>query len=190
MPRRRGESCASAPGTPGEPMTDRQQFAAYLALAGVVVLLDQLSKQAAYANLLGQPPVEVLPFFRLALVFNRGAAFGFLSDAGGWQHYFLSALAVIVSAALVCWLWRARARQGGALLSLGLALVLAGALGNLIDRVSHQHVIDFILLHWRGWYFPAFNLADSAISIGALILILDSLGWRPGGKGKAYNRRD
>ncbi|MDD9875326.1 MAG: signal peptidase II [Gammaproteobacteria bacterium] len=151
-----------------------RKFTAYLALAAVVVVADQLTKQAAYAALLGAAPVEVLPFLRLALVFNRGAAFGFLGDAGGWQHYFLSGLASVLSVLLVGWLWRAHRRH--ALLSLGLALVLAGALGNLIDRVSHQHVIDFIVLYYRAWQFPAFNIADSAISIGAVALIIDHLG--------------
>ena len=154
-----------------------RKFIAYLAFAGIVVLLDQLTKQAAGAGLSGRPAVEILPFLQLALVFNRGAAFGFLDDAGGWQHYFLGGLGIVVSLLLVFWLWRS---HRNALLSWALALVLGGALGNLIDRVSHQHVIDFILLHYRGWYFPAFNLADGAITLGALGLILDSLGWRSG----------
>lgn len=154
------------------------KFIAYLVLAGIVVIIDQLSKQAVSTSLLGRPSVEILPFFDLVLVFNEGAAFGFLAAAGGWQHYFLGALGIIVSLLLVFWLWRSHDRN--ALLSWGLALVLGGALGNLIDRVSHQHVIDFILLHYGGWQFPAFNLADGAISLGALALILDSLGWRPG----------
>lgn len=163
----------------------RQPFALYLAFAAVVLLLDQLSKQAALAGLSGGGAVEVLPFFKLALVFNRGAAFGFLSEAGGWQHYFLSALAGAVAVALVVWLWHARRER--ALLCVALALVLAGALGNLLDRLTQQQVIDFIILHWRGWQFPAFNLADSAITLGACVLILDCLGWLPGTR---YNRRE
>ena len=154
------------------------KFLGYLALAGFVVVIDQLSKQAALVNLMGQRPMEILPFFQLALVFNEGAAFGFLNDAGGWQHYFFVTLAIIVSGVLVSWLWRAHGRN--AMLSWGLALVLGGALGNLIDRISHQFVVDFILLHYRGWQFPAFNIADSAITVGAVALILDSLGWRFG----------
>ena len=151
----------------------RLRFIAWLAFAAIVVILDQLSKQLALAHLAGQPPVAVLPFFHLVLVFNEGAAFGFLDDAGGWQRYFLSGLSVSVSAALVYWLWRSRHR--GVLLPLALALVLGGALGNLVDRVAHQHVIDFILLHYGGQHFPAFNLADGAITLGALGLIVDSL---------------
>lgn len=156
----------------------RLAFIGYLAFAGVVVAIDQFTKQVAYAHLLGQPSVEILPFFRLELVFNEGAAFGFLSDAGGWQHGFLVTLAVVISLVLVIWLWRLRRQPD--LLSWGLALVLGGALGNLIDRISHQYVIDFIVLHYAGWHFPAFNIADGAITLGALALIADSFGWRAG----------
>ena len=155
-----------------------RKFIAYLMLAGTMVVLDQVTKQLAYRQLLGQPPVDVLPFFRLVLVFNEGAAFGFLNDAGGWQHYFFGGLAVVVSVVLLLWLWRAHDRN--AMLSLGLALVLAGAIGNLIDRVNYRYVIDFILLHYQGWYFPAFNLADTVITLGAILLIMDGLGWRTG----------
>ncbi len=154
------------------PPRNRAKLTGYLLLAAGVVFLDQLSKQAAVIHLSGQPPVEILPFFRLTLVFNRGAAFGFLGDAGGWQHYFLGGLAVVISLALLCWLWRVHARD--ALLSWGLALVLGGAVGNLTDRIIQQQVIDFILLHYRNWYFPAFNLADGAITLGALALIIDN----------------
>lgn len=163
----------------------RRKFRAYLLFAGVVLLLDQISKQAAYTFLLGQPPLEILPFFQLVLVFNEGAAFGFLNTAGGWQHYFLGGLAILVSLILVLWLWRNVHHNAphNAMLSWALTLVLGGALGNLMDRISHQHVIDFISLHYANWYFPAFNLADSAISLGALGLIADSFGWhvRSGG---------
>ena len=171
--------------SPGMSPPHRRQFIGFiacLALAGAVVLADQLSKQAASAGLAGRPPVDVLPFLRLVLVFNKGAAFGFLHDAGGWQHYFLSGLGSVISLLLVLWLWRSHHRN--ALLSWGLTLVLGGALGNLIDRVSHQHVIDFILLHHGSWQFPAFNLADGAISLGALALMLDALGWRIGPAGR------
>ncbi|MGI9311459.1 MAG: signal peptidase II [bacterium] len=143
-----------------------------LLLAAAVMLGDQLSKQAVYARLAEQS-VEVLPFLRFALGFNRGAAFGLLSDAGGWQHYLFVGIAGAVSLALFIWLLRVPSR--GALLSLGLALVLGGALGNLIDRISHRYVIDFIVLHWGGWQFPAFNLADGAITLGAAALMIDIL---------------
>ncbi|MGR3913259.1 MAG: signal peptidase II [Gammaproteobacteria bacterium] len=153
-----------------------RNFTACLMLAAAVFALDQVAKHIAIAQLAGAPPREILPFFQFALVFNQGAAFGFLGDAGGWQRPFLIGVAALVSAALLVWMWRARG--GHALLLCALALVLGGALGNLADRISHQHVIDFIVLHYRVWHFPAFNLADSAITIGAGVLILDSLGWR------------
>ena len=138
-------------------------------------MLDQISKQVA-SVLFGHPPLpplEVLPFFYLTLVFNKGAAFGLLAEAGGWQHYFFTGFGLVVSTALVVWLWHAHKQSN--MLCWGLALVLGGALGNLIDRVAYQHVIDFILLQYGNWQFPAFNIADGAISIGALLLILDSI---------------
>ncbi len=156
--------------------TKSRRFIGYLLLAAVVVGLDQVSKYAALLNLFGRPPLEILPVFHLTLVFNRGAAFGFLAEAGGWQHYFLGGLATGIGLLLVAWLWRAPPRR--AMLCYGLALVLGGAIGNLLDRVSHQYVIDFILLHYHGWRFPAFNLADSAIFIGAVLLFCDGFGWR------------
>lgn len=151
-----------------------RKFVGYLLFAGMVVGIDQFSKQMAYLNLFGQPPIEILPFFQLALVLNRGAAFGFLATAGGWQHYFFVALAGVISMLVIGWLWFAQQRN--ALLSWGLALVLGGALGNLLDRVSHQYVIDFILLHYHNWQFPAFNIADIAICCGAALLLFDELG--------------
>ena len=153
------------------------RFVAYLALAGAVVLVDQWTKQVAFSHLSVRGPVEVLPFLQLVLVFNEGAAFGFLSDAGGWQRYFLSGLGALVSVLLVGLLWSNR--YGNVLLLCALALILGGALGNLVDRVSHEYVIDFILLHYRHREFPVFNIADGAISVGALGMILDALGGAP-----------
>ena len=117
----------------------------------------------------------MLPILQWALVFNRGAAFGFLNDAGGIQHYLFSGLAVTISLILLVWLWREVARN--LLLAWGLALILAGAVGNLIDRVRFQFVIDFINLHYHDWYFPAFNIADMAITFGAIIFLIDAFGW-------------
>ncbi len=150
---------------------------AYLALAAALVVVDFSAKLLAYEYLSARS-MDILPIFKLALVFNRGAAFGFLSDAGGWQHGFFIAVAVVVSVALAGWLWRDGGRN--ALLCCALALVLAGAVGNLIDRVSYGFVIDFIVLHYGGWYFPAFNLADAAISIGAVLLVIDNFRPRRG----------
>ena len=153
-----------------------RDFLLCIALSAGVVLLDQISKQIAAHFLAGKPPLEIFSFFQLALVFNRGAAFGFLHNAGGWQHVFLGGVAVAVSVAIVVWMWRLRGRD--VWLGCALALVLGGALGNLTDRIFHQAVIDFIVLHYRHWFFPAFNFADSAITIGAIFVIIDSLGWR------------
>lgn len=148
-------------------------YAGYLLLAVIVVIVDQFTKQLAYQNLGGNPAMDILPVFKLVLVLNQGAAFGFLNDAGGWQHYLFISLAVVFSAVLLVWIWRELGRNRW--LTFGLSLVLGGALGNLIDRVNAGYVIDFILLHYKDWYFPAFNVADIAITCGAIILIADSL---------------
>ncbi len=150
------------------------KYLCYIAVALVLVALDQLTKQIAQHNLLGQPLIDVLPILQWGLIFNSGAAFGFLSQAGGLQHYFFVTLASVIAIVLLVWLWRVFATNR--LLSCGLVMILAGAVGNLIDRLLYQHVIDFIFLHYREWYFPAFNVADMAITFGAICLIVDSLG--------------
>ena len=114
----------------------------------------------------------VFPWFNLTLQHNTGAAFSFLSNAGGWQRYFFSAVAVVISIALAIWLLRLSPGQW--LLALGLGLILGGALGNLWDRLALGYVVDFISVHYGGWYFPAFNIADSAITVGAGCILLDS----------------
>ncbi len=139
----------------------------YLA-ALLLILLDQYTKSLASAHLVYARPLEVLPFFDLILLHNRGAAFSFLSDAGGWQRWFFTLLSLAVSLLLLAWL----PRQAEVLARLAFCLILAGALGNLIDRVSLGYVVDFISLHYGGKYFPAFNLADSCISVGAALLIV------------------
>ena len=149
------------------------RYAFFIGAALLILALDQYTKVLAYDNLLGQPAVEILPVFSLVLVFNEGAAFGFLHDAGGWQHYLFVGLASVFSLVLIVWIWRECKRNGW--LALALSLVLGGAIGNLLDRVNHGYVVDFILLHYSGWTFPAFNIADMAITIGAIMLIIDSL---------------
>ena len=153
-------------------------------LAALVVLLDQYSKGLAESGLEYGRPVEVFSWFNLTLQYNTGAAFSFLSDAGGWQRYFFSAVAVLISAVLVVWLFIMPREQR--LLALALGLVLGGALGNVWDRMVFGHVVDFISVHYAGRYFPAFNLADSAITLGAACMIFDSLF---GGKGGATEER-
>jgi signal peptidase II len=148
------------------------RYLGYLAFSVMVIIVDQITKAIAYQKLLGAEPIEVLPVLQWALVFNRGAAFGFLNDAGGIQHYFFSGLALLVSIVILVWLWRIFMKNR--ILAWGLVLVLAGAIGNLIDRIRFQYVIDFINLHYHDWYFPAFNIADIAITFGAFLLILDA----------------
>ena len=143
----------------------------WFAVAAAIVLADQLAKWAALSSLRPGEPVAVTGFFNLVLVFNRGAAFSFLANAPGWQQPFFIAVA-LSAAAIVSWmLWRYPGRR---LLCAGLALILGGALGNLWDRVAFGHVVDFLDFHAMGWHWPAFNIADSAISVGAGILIAES----------------
>ncbi len=153
------------------------RFTGYLLLAGVIIIIDQISKQTVYATLLGQPAIEILPILNITLVFNHGAAFGFLADAGGWQQIFFSVLATVVSIVLVFYLWQVQYKdtRSRRVLCYGLALILGGAIGNLIDRVTQQYVIDFIMVHYRGWQFPVFNIADSAITLGAIAFIIDTV---------------
>jgi len=145
--------------------------APWFVAAAVIVLADQLVKWVVLSQLRPGEPIAVTGFFNLVLVFNRGAAFSFLADAPGWQRPFFIAVALI-AAAIVSWmLWRYPARR---LLCAGLALILGGALGNLWDRVAYGHVVDFLDFHAMGWHWPAFNIADSAISVGAGLLIAES----------------
>jgi len=143
-------------------------------LAAVVVLVDQATK-AAIINLVPlYDDVPINNFINLTHQQNTGAAFSFLAGAGGWQRWFFVVLASVVSAALVVWLWRLRA--GNLLvLAAGLTLVLGGALGNLVDRIRLGYVTDFIQVWFGSWAFPSFNVADSAITVGAALLIIDSL---------------
>lgn len=147
------------------------KFLAFL-LALVIVGLDQWTKNLAEANLSYNLPVEILPILDFTLRYNPGAAFSFLADQGGWQRWFFTAVAAIVSLLLVGWITRLKAEEK--ILAVGLALVLGGAVGNLYDRIALGHVVDFISFHWGNAYFPAFNIADSAISVGAVCLIFDS----------------
>ncbi len=150
----------------------------WLWLTLAVIVADQLTKYLADTHLDYGQPVAVLPFLNWTLVYNEGAAFSFLSSAGGWQRWVFTTLALAVSALLVYWLRQTPRNQPW--VALPYALILAGALGNVIDRIRFGHVVDFVDVHWGGWHFPAFNIADSAISIGAAILILGLLLARPG----------
>ena len=147
----------------------------WLWLSVLVVVLDQASKHWFEHNLTLYEQIVVIPdLFSWTLAYNRGAAFSFLADQDGWQRWFFALVALVASVVLVVWLKRLKSHER--LLAAGLALVLGGALGNLYDRVMLGHVVDFILVHWQDrWFFPAFNLADSAITVGAGILILDMI---------------
>ncbi|MCL6416190.1 signal peptidase II [Aestuariirhabdus sp. Z084] len=145
----------------------------WLWLTVLVVVLDQLSKHYVVGAFELYERVSVLPMFDFTLAYNTGAAFSFLSDASGWQRWFFAAIALGVSLMLVFWL--KSLKQNERWLAIALALVLGGALGNLYDRVVLGHVVDFILVYYQNSYFPAFNIADSAITLGAFMLILDAI---------------
>ena len=137
-----------------------------------VILLDQVTKQIAETQLIPHQPVNVMPYFDWFLTYNTGAAFSLLADAGGWQRWLFTAIAIVISIVIVQWLRNLPADE--TLTALSLSLILGGAIGNLIDRIWLGHVIDYIQV-WLGSYpFPAFNLADAAISVGAVLLIISS----------------
>ena len=141
-------------------------------LAAVVIGLDQYTKALATAELQYRVPVEITSWFDLMLAHNTGAAFSFLASAGGWQRWFLAGVALVVSVVVSVWL--TRLKHSEQVLGIALGLVLGGGLGNLIDRVSLGYVVDFISWHYNDWYWPAFNIADSAICVGAVLLVWDS----------------
>jgi len=143
-------------------------------ISAFVVVVDQITKIAADSQLiLNQSRVEITSWFNLTLHYNPGAAFSFLSDAGGWQRWFFTIVSAGVSIVLLVWLYRLSRQEK--ILTWSLALILGGAIGNLIDRVAYGHVIDFIQWHYQGSYFPTFNIADSAITLGAVLLIISTV---------------
>jgi len=149
---------------------DSTPWTRWLWLSLAVIVLDQATKAAMLAAFRPGEVVPFTPFFSLILTFNTGAAFSFLAGEAGWQRWLFAAIAV-GACALMLWLLR---RGGSRLYCAGLALIVGGALGNLYDRLVLGHVVDFLLFHWREWHYPAFNVADSAITCGAAALILDS----------------
>lgn len=151
--------------------TDKSRFWLWMGVVVIVIALDQATKIAASTYLDYGQPVVLLPVFNLTLMHNPGAAFSFLSDAGGWQRWFFTAVSVIVSVLLVVWISRLNRQQWW--LALALAMILGGAVGNLIDRMLYGYVVDFISVHYQGWFFPAFNIADSGITVGAGMMIID-----------------
>ena len=146
----------------------------WLWLTAAVVLLDQLTKAWVSAHFAPGENLTLLPVLNLTLRYNPGAAFSMLADASGWQRWFFTALAIAVGIGILVWLRRLDGRNQR-LLACALAFILAGDLGNLIDRLQLGHVVDFIEVHWHESRFPAFNVADSAITVGAVLLILEAL---------------
>jgi signal peptidase II len=148
----------------------------WLWLSALAVILDQLTKYVAEAELLLHRPVAIFPGFNFTLMYNKGAAFSFLSEAGGWQRIFFVTLSTAISIFLFFWLKQIcsdEKQRANQLLQLAIALILGGAIGNLIDRALTGEVVDFIQVYYSSYYFPAFNIADSAITLGAGLLILD-----------------
>jgi signal peptidase II len=142
-------------------------------LSALVVVADQISKFWIMAHFEDYEVLTIWPVFNLTLVYNTGAAFSFLSDAGGWQRWFFIAVGIVVSAVMALWLGHLRREER--LTAYGLALVIGGAIGNLIDRIWLGKVVDFLQWHWQDWYWPSFNLADSAITVGVALLLIDGL---------------
>ena len=144
----------------------------WLVLSAAVIVLDRITKIAVMRAFTLHESVEITTFFNMVFVYNRGAAFSFLSDAGGWQREFFIGIA-LAAAVWITWLLRKHASQ--MLFCLALSLILGGALGNVIDRVMYGAVVDFLDFHVLGWHWPAFNVADIAISCGAVLLVWDAL---------------
>ena len=145
----------------------------WLWLSALVVALDQGTKWMAGAALDPYLPVPLVPSLNLTLMYNEGAAFSFLAGAGGWQRWFFAGLATLVTIALGVWLHRLKATER--MTAIGIALVMGGAVGNLIDRILTGRVVDFIDVYYADWHWPAFNLADSAITLGVALLLVATL---------------
>ncbi|MEO5572899.1 MAG: signal peptidase II [Gammaproteobacteria bacterium] len=143
----------------------------WLWLSVVVIGLDQVSKYFASSSLNLHEPISVLPFFNLTLMHNQGAAFSFLSQAGGWQRWFFTIIALVVTAVIVQWIRRLSSTETW--MAAALSLIAGGALGNVWDRIQLGYVVDFIDVYYGTWHWPAFNIADSAITIGAVMLIVE-----------------
>ena len=144
----------------------------WLAWAVVILIADQITKTLILNNYRLGDSTFITSFFNIVRAHNTGAAFSFLADAGGWQRWLFTGIGV---AATIFIVWQLRAHPGQKLFSFALSSILGGAVGNVVDRLMHGYVVDFLQFHYAGWYFPSFNLADSAITVGAACLILDEL---------------
>lgn len=143
----------------------------FLWLAVLVLIVDQYTKALVLENIELYQAIQILPFFNLTHVYNYGAAFSFLHDAGGWQRWFFTLIAFAVSILVLWWLKQTTKQQ--LMLPIAFCLIIGGAIGNAYDRLIHGYVIDFLVLYYQDWYWPAFNVADSAICIGAVLLVVD-----------------
>lgn len=158
-------------GRPAGPFSFPPVAWTWLLVSAAIIVLDWHSKQWASQALELYRPREVLSWLNITLAHNYGAAFSFLADAGGWQRWFFVTLASVVSLALLVWLIRLPRKEW--MTGLGLGLVLGGAIGNVVDRIRLGYVVDFIDVHFGAWHYPAFNVADSAITCGVILLLLD-----------------
>jgi signal peptidase II len=146
----------------------------WLWLSLLAIILDQVSKLAIAGSMRLYESIEIMPFFKLTYVHNTGAAFSFLSEAGGWQRWFFAGLALVISVVIAVWLTRLKKHE--TLLAVALSLILGGAVGNLIDRLAYGYVIDFLDVYYETWHWPAFNIADSAITLGVMLMLVESFG--------------
>jgi len=154
------------------PFRNKQAFA-WLLMSAVIVVLDLWTKSLATESLTLYRPVELTSWLNMTLAHNYGAAFSFLSDAGGWQRWLFTGLASVVTLVLIVWLLRLPANEK--LTGAALGLIIGGAIGNLVDRINLGYVVDFLDVYYRDWLWPAFNLADSAITCGVVLLLIDGL---------------
>jgi signal peptidase II len=146
----------------------------WLWLSLLAVILDQGSKLVIAGSMQLYQSIPIMPYFNFTYVHNTGAAFSFLSEAGGWQRWFFAGLALVIS--IVITIWLSRLKQHETLLAVALSLVLGGAIGNLIDRLAYGYVIDFLDVYYQTWHWPAFNIADSAITLGVILMLVESFG--------------
>ena len=144
----------------------------WIGIAVLIMVLDQLTKVLILGSFQYGDSLPVTSFFNLVRVHNHGAAFSFLADAGGWQRWFFTGIGVVATVLMV---WMLRKHPGQRLFCAAISFILGGAVGNVIDRLIHGYVVDFLDFYWGRWHFPAFNLADSAITLGAILLILDEV---------------
>ncbi|MDH3902427.1 MAG: signal peptidase II [Xanthomonadales bacterium] len=151
----------------------KQMAFTWLAVSLLIVVLDLWTKNIATQSLTLYRPIELTSWLNMTLAHNYGAAFSFLSDAGGWQRWLFTGLASVVTVVLVVWLFRLQPREKMTAAALG--LIIGGAVGNLVDRINHGYVVDFIDVYYRDWHWPAFNVADSAITCGVVLLLIDGL---------------